>query len=147
MFLPQNVLYTFIYINSSFRYDEFQDMRICTQLLPKRNFFLWIKCYSRLESSEVFHYFWIIILTERKKRKSKERFLSKQPMRFGREAGKEEGKKNQNKPSTCIFEHGLIVTDHSFHSYRYLWAEKKRNIEMLERSFKCMNYNTIQQVT
>lgn len=70
MFLPQNVLYTAIYIvHSSFRYDEFQDMRIrcCAMPRPNRKL-LWIKCYSRLEPSEVFllpHYFGIIILTYR----------------------------------------------------------------------------------
>jgi hypothetical protein len=40
MFLPQNVLYTAIYIaHTSFRYDEFRDMRIRLRCDAEQNFY------------------------------------------------------------------------------------------------------------
>lgn len=121
MFLPQNVLYTAIYIvHSSFRYDEFQDMRIrcCAMPRPNRKL-LWIKCYSRLEPSEVFLlpcYFGIIILTYRSV------FSPTHEAAFRM---REEKKSKQTTRHAFASTVWLLLITHSLHSYRYLWAEKK----------------------
>lgn len=113
-FATECSLYLHLYkTHSSFRYDEFQDMRAsAARFAEAKLFFLWIKCYSRLESSEVFHLF-LNHNFDRGKRKVKSIFSHAQCCVSERET-KKERKIKTNPRSTCICEHDLIVTDHFF---------------------------------